>query len=167
MDAEMLDTEAAHGTLAASHESRLWSDEGRAAPVIKRLRNDGWTTPISRRVDAMTIPVDPGPTGRNKNDPGSLDTTNANVLAWAPGEVPRCAVQHGHALLHTNATTGVEGGITTVKLDIARDDAEPPSMLAANATFGEHRSPAKVRPFFWVDTGSASAGIEGADLVPR
>ncbi|WP_028998483.1 hypothetical protein [Azohydromonas australica] len=139
----MLDTQAAHGTLAALHEDGLRNDEGWSVQVLEPLGSDGENVPIFWRGGAKSIPVRPRVADRDKNDSTPLNRQTIHGLVRATGEAPCRAVQRKYALPHKTVTMVAEGGSDRIGLDIAPDHDAPSGMPAARHGFGGQRARAQ------------------------
>lgn len=141
MDAEMLDTEATQGTLAALHQDRLRN--GSRAQVLEHLRSDGEVASISQRNDAKSIPVRPWVADGDRNDARPLNMATIQVLVRVTGKAPRRAVQCEYALPHKNVTVATAGKSSRIRVDIAPGHDAPSGLLAACHGFGRQRARAQ------------------------
>ncbi|WP_156901687.1 hypothetical protein [Azohydromonas australica] len=163
----MLDTKATHGTLAAFPEDGPSSDKGWRSRIRTHLGNGGKSLPISRRSDAISIPMCPWVADCDRNDARPLNVAATHVLLRATGKAPRHAVQREYALPHKDVTVVVEGESEHIGLDIAPDHDAPSGMLAARHGLGGQRARAPGQSSCRAQAGSTRAWSESRSPASR
>jgi hypothetical protein len=148
------------------HEPRLWRDQGWTARVIKNNDDEGWAVEMIKDGEPEPALVGPWTMGRDKKNPKPLDTAAFNTLVKTASEVLRRHEQQLHAQLHKRVFVNSGAGRIQVTLDIVPDDNDPFAWLAATDAGGQELARLRVAAGFKLDSGSASAWVEGGFHKP-
>ena len=144
----------------ATHEPRLWIDNGWTARVIKNEDDDGWAVAMIKDGEPEPALVGPWTMGRDKKNPKPLDTAAFNMLVKTASEVLRRHEQQLHALHHKSLTVSLPSGKVTVTLDIVPDDDDPHALLSAHDALGEPLAQVRVAAGFKLGNASATSWVE-------
>lgn len=158
------DTEPDHN--AATHEPRLWRDDGWTARVIKNDDDEGWAVAMIKDGEAEPALVGPWTMGRDKKNPKPLDTAAFHTLVKTASEVLRRHEQQLHATLHKSVSVNTASATITVTLDIVPDEDDPYALLAAQDDAGEQLAEVRVAPTFKLTRASAEKWIDNEFRKP-
>lgn len=151
----------------ATHEPRLWRDDGWTARIIKNDDDEGWAVEMIKDGEAEPALVGPWTMGRDKKNPKPLDTSAFHTLVKTASEVLRRHEQQLHADLHKSVTVNTASASITVTLDIVPDEDDPYAILIALDETGEQLAEVRVAPTFKLTRVSAAEWIEADFRKPR
>ena len=152
----------------ATHQDRLWVDNGWTARVIKNEDDEGWAVEMIKDGEPEPALVGPWTMGRDKKNPKPLDSAAFNTLVKTAAEVIRRHEQQTHADHHKSVTVTAAGSArVTVKLDIVADEDDPYAELSAVDASGVELARVRVGAGFRLSAQSALAWIESDFRKPR
>ena len=152
----------------ATHQDRLWIDNGWTARVVKNEDDEGWAVEMILDGEPEPALVGPWTMGRDKKNPKPLDSAAFNTLVKTAAEVIRRHEQQTHADRHKSVTvTAADSARVTVKLDIVADEDDPYAELSAVDAFGDELARVRVGASFKLSAESARAWIESDFRKPR
>jgi len=152
----------------ATHQDRLWIDNGWTARVIKNEDDEGWAVEMIKDGEPEPALVGPWTMGRDKKNPKPLDSAAFNTLVKTAAEVIRRHEQQTHADHHKSVTVTAAGSArVTVKLDIVADEDDPYAELSAVDASGDELARVRVGAGFRLSAQSALAWIESDFRKPR
>ena len=154
--------------MEATHQDRLWIDNGWTARVVKNEDDEGWAVEMILDGEPEPALVGPWTMGRDKKNPKPLDSAAFNTLVKTAAEVIRRHEQQTHADHHKSVTvTAADSARVTVKLDIVADEDDPYAELSAVDAFGDELARVRVGASFKLSAHSALAWIESEFRKPR
>ena len=148
-------------------ESRLWSNNGWTARVVKNEDDEGWAVEMILDGESEPALVGPWTMGRDKKNPKPLDTSAFNTLVKTASEFRQRQVQQLHAVLHQNITINSRSGRISVTLDIVPDEDDPHALLAAHDAADEELAQVRVASGFKLNKASANAWIDAGFRKPE
>ena len=152
----------------ATHQDRLWIDNGWTARVIKNEDDDGWAVEMIKDGEPEPALVGPWTMGRDKKNPKPLDSAAFNTLVKTAAEVIRRHEQQTHADHHKSVTVTAAGSARiTVKLDIVADEDDPYAELSAFDPTGDELARVRVGAGFRLSAQSALDWIASDFRKPR
>jgi hypothetical protein len=153
--------------MEATHQDRLWIDNGWTARIVKNEDDEGWAVEMIKDGEPEPALVGPWTMGRDKKNPKPLDSAAFNTLVKTAAEVIRRHEQQSHADLHKSVTVTAGSARITVKLDIVADEDDPYAELSALDEAGDELARVRVGAGFRLSASSASAWIESDFRKPR
>ena len=154
--------------MEATHQDRLWIDNGWTARVVKNEDDEGWAVEMIKDGEPEPALVGPWTMGRDKKNPKPLDSAAFNTLVKTAAEVIRRHEQQTHADHHKSVTVTAAGSArVTVRLDIVADEDDPYAELSAFDAAGDELARVRVGAGFRLSAQSALAWIESDFRKPR
>ena len=152
----------------ATHQDRLWIDNGWTARVIKNEDDEGWAVEMIKDGELEPALVGPWTMGRDKKNPKPLDSAAFNTLVKTAAEVIRRHEQQTHADHHKSVTVTAAGSArVTVKLDVVADEDDPYAELSALDANGDELARVRVGAGFRLSAQSALDWISSDFRKPR
>lgn len=155
------------GSSLATHEARLWRDNGWTARVVKNEDDEGWAVEMVRDGEPEPALVGPWTMGRDKKNPKPLDGAAFLTLVKTAAEVIRRHEQQTQADRHKSVTVSAEAGRVTVRLDMTGDDEDDARVeLSAFDAQGAELARVSVGAGFRLNAQSATAWIAAGFRKP-
>ncbi|MGZ5771541.1 MAG: hypothetical protein ACXWJ1_11565 [Caldimonas sp.] len=152
--------------MEATHQDRLWIDNGWTARVVKNEDDEGWAVEMVKDGEAEPALVGPWTMGRDKKNPKPLDSAAFNTLVKTAAEVIRRHEQQTQAERHRSVTVTAGAARVTVTLDVVADEDDPYAELSAVDAAGDELARVRVGAGFRLSAQSASAWIENGFRKP-